>query len=114
MARGHPLRHVRVHVRGARAAHGSGVRERSTVCASRGPALCIVRCLPKQPLTIIVIPVQHCLHSLLVDLVEDEKVYMYVWPLDASEPHPRHALVTLLCDSRNLTMGCEYLLSSSL
>jgi len=88
------------------------VRERSTVCASRGPALCIVRCLPKQPLTIIVIPVQHCLHSLLVDLVEDEKVYMCM--CGHSMPHPRHALVTLLCDSRNLTMGCEYLLSSSL
>ena len=52
----------------------------STVCASRGPALCIVRCLPKQPLTIIVIPAQHCLHSLLVNLVhvEDEKVYICV------------------------------------
>ena len=64
--------HVRVHVlRGARG------RERvERLARARLYWDCGVEACQQNPLTIIVIQAQNCLHSLLVDLVEDvEKVY---------------------------------------
>jgi len=64
--------HVRVHVlRGARG------RERVRLARARLYWDCGVEACQQNPLTIIVILAQNCLHSLLVDLVEDEKVYFH-------------------------------------
>ncbi len=47
---------------------GPGPRALRTMCASRGPALCIVRCLPKQPLCVatrcLILLLRSCVISL--------------------------------------------------
>ena len=65
----------------------------STVCTSRGPRLywdCGVEAFQQNPLTVIVIQAQNCLHSLLVDLVEDEKVYFHSLTVNRQSPHQNH------------------------
>ena len=63
----------------------------STVCTSCGPRLywdCGLEACQQNPLTAIVIQAQNCLHSLLVDLVEDEKVYFHSLTVNRLERAP--------------------------
>ena len=49
---------------------------------------CGVEACQQNPLTVIVLQAQNCLHSLLVDLVEDEKVYFHSLTVNRLERAP--------------------------